>query len=98
MPPVRLLVERVIGNFAQLAHHHSIALYGARREFGAGRLIHKRHELVRETRHGAADTDAADVRAATEPGHPAALGHVALHYRPPAAQLDQALGRTILMR
>src|SRR6185369_14057019 len=55
------------------------------------------HELVRKARHGAADTDAADVRTAADAADPAALRHVALHHRPPAAELDDALGRAVLV-
>src|ERR1043165_3655296 len=58
--------------------------------------IHERHELVREAGHRAADADAADVRAAADPGHPAALGHVAVDDRAPAADLHQALGRVVV--
>ena len=48
--------------------------------------------------HRAADADAADVRAAADAVHPAALADVALHDRPPAAELDDALGRAGLLR
>ena len=63
----------------------------------AGRLVHERHELVGEAGHGAADADAADVGAAADAGHPAALGDVAVDHRPPAADLHQALGRAVLV-
>ena len=65
---------------------------GAGHERAGGR-VHERLELVREARHRAADADAADVRAAAHAVDPAALGHVALDDRAPAAELDQALGR-----
>ena len=48
------------------------------------------HELVGKSGHGAADADAADVRAAADAAHPAALADVALHHRPPAAELHDA--------
>src|SRR5881398_247725 len=54
----------------------------------AGRSVHERHELVGEAGHRAADADAADVRAAADPGHPAALRHVAVHDGAPAPGLD----------
>src|SRR5581483_3207626 len=54
-------------------------------------------ERVREARHGAPDADAADVRASAHAVDPAALGNVALHHRAPAAQLDQALRRAVLL-
>lgn len=47
--------------------------------------------------HGAGDADAADIGAAADAGHPAALGHVAVDDRPPAADLDQALRRAVLV-
>src|SRR5262249_56969816 len=53
-------------------------------------------ELVGEAGHGAGDADAADVRAAADAVDPAALGHVALDHRSPAAQLDQAAWRAVL--
>src|SRR5678815_4259593 len=58
--------------------------------------VHKRHELVRESRHGAADTNSANVRATTDAGHPAALGHVAIYHRSPASNFDQAFRRAVL--
>ena len=63
----------------------------------ARRLVHERHELVGEAGHGAADADAADVGAAADAGHPAALGDVAVDHRTPAAQLHDALGRAVLV-
>jgi len=56
-----------------------------------GGFIHERHELVGESRHGAADANAADVGAAADSSHPAAFGNVAVHDRPPASQLHNAL-------
>ena len=58
-----------------------------------GRLVHERHERVGEAGHGAADADPADVGASPDAAHPAALGHVAVDHRPPAAELDLALVR-----
>lgn len=43
-----------------------------------------------------ADADAADVGAAADAGHPAALGHVAVDDRIPAASPDQAFGRVVV--
>ena len=68
---------------------------GAGHERAGGR-VHERLELVREAGHRAADADAADVRAAAHAVDPAALGHVALDDRAPAAELDQALGLAVL--
>src|SRR5580658_6935835 len=64
----------------------------------SGRLVHEGHELVRETRHRAADTDAADVRATADAGHPSALRNVAVDNRPPATELDQASRRVVVAR
>src|SRR5512135_362814 len=97
-PPLRLLIGRLRREAAEGADDR--AVQGARGggHLGAGGFVHERHELVRETGHGAGDADAAHVRAAADPVDPAALGHVALDDRAPAAQLDQALGRAVLVR
>ena len=70
---------------------------GLRRQQRARRLIHERHELVGKARHRAADADAADVRAAADARHPAALADVALHDRAPASQLDDAERRAVFV-
>src|SRR5690349_3792296 len=62
-----------------------------------GRLVHERHELVRKARHRARDADSADIRTPTNPAHPTAFGHVAVHHGPPAADLYQALRRAIFV-
>src|SRR5580658_1922038 len=95
-PPLRFLVHRAGGEAAEAADDRAVHAAGGRRHGRARRLVHERHELVREARHGAGDADAADVRAAADAVDPAPLGHVALHDRSPAAQLDQALGRAVL--
>src|SRR5215475_13981510 len=82
MPPLRFFVGRMISDAAQRPDHPAVEADGARRERRARRFIHKRHEFVREARHGAGDADAADVRAAADAAHPGALGHVAIHDRP----------------
>src|SRR5215470_8183519 len=98
LAPLRLLVGGLRGEAAKSADHGSV--HGARRrgDLRSRRLVHERHELVREARHGAGDADAAHVRAAAHAVDPAALGHVALDHGSPAAQLDQALGRAVLAR
>src|SRR5690348_4205703 len=96
MPPLWFFVDRFIGDAAQLLHGPAPELHYARRELRARRLIHKRHKFIGEARHGAADADAAHVRTAADAIHPAALRHVAVHNRPPAAQFHQALRRTVL--
>src|SRR5438309_4438667 len=93
--PSRLLVDGVIGPAAQGPNQAAVNSDGRRRERGARRLVHERHELVGKAGHGAGDADAADVRAATDAGHPAALSDIAVHHGSPAAELDQAFRRTV---
>src|SRR5262249_42289141 len=95
LAPLGLLVGRLRGAAAEGAADG--AVHGARGRGALGRrgLVHERHELVGEAWHGAGDADAAHVGAATDAVDPAAFGHVALDHRPPAAELDQALGRTV---
>src|ERR1044071_401906 len=66
-----------------------------RREQRTGWLIHKRHKLIGKSRHGATDTDTADIRATTNTGHPTALAYITLYYRSPTPQSDNALPITI---
>src|SRR5213596_2873569 len=94
--PLRLLVQRAGGIATEAAYHRAVHTARGRRHGRARRLIHERHELVREAGHRAGDADAAHVGAAAHAVDPAALGHVALDHGAPAAELDQALGRTVL--
>src|SRR3982750_3664576 len=96
--PARLLVDRRVRDAAQLADQRPVGGGDGRREPAAGRRVHERHELVGEAGHRARDADPADVRAAADAVHPAALGDVAVDDRPPAADLDQALGRVVVQR
>src|ERR1022692_2098137 len=98
LAPLRFLVRGLRGEPAERADDRSVQRARGRRHSGTWRLVHEGHELVREPRHGAGNADAADVRAAAHAVDPAALGDVALHYRPPAAQLHQALRRAVLGR
>src|SRR3954471_20373397 len=95
--PGRLLVGRALGEAAQRADDRAVHPAGGAGHGGTGRLVHERHELVGEARHRAGDADAADVGAAADPVDPSALGDVALDDRPPAAELDQALGGAVLL-
>src|SRR3954469_21586238 len=97
VPPLRLLVDRLVRDAPQPADRRAVDAGDERRDAAARRLVHERHELVGEARHRAADADAADVRAAADPGHPAALGDVAVDDRAPAADLDQALRRVVVV-
>src|SRR6478735_8060458 len=94
--PGGFLVQRGLGDLAQAAYGLAVQRAPPRRQLGSGWLVHERHELVREPGHGAADADAADVRAAADPVDPPALRDVALDHRSPAAELDDALGRAVL--
>src|SRR4249919_3672328 len=50
-PPGRFLVHRLLGDFAQAPDRLAVDGAAARRQLGAGWLVHERHELVREPRH-----------------------------------------------
>src|ERR1700716_401464 len=95
MTPLRLFVDGILGYRAQGADGPAISADGRARDFRSRGFIHERHELIGESRHGAADADSAHVGAAANSGHPAALGHIAVHYRTPASQLHDALGRAV---
>src|SRR5690242_12021960 len=97
--PLRLLVDAAIRDRAHLSDERAVrALDDPARERGTRRLVHERHELVGEAGHRAADADPAHVRAASEAVHPAALRHVAVHDRPPAAGLHEALRAVVIVR
>src|SRR5665811_2042606 len=98
LAPLGLLVGRFRGEAPERADDRSVEHARRGRDPGSRRLVHERHELVREAGHRAGDADAADIRAAAHAVDPAALGYVALDDRPPAAELDQALGRSVLGR
>src|SRR6204780_4645801 len=93
--PLRFLVQRLGRETAQAADHRAVHAAGGRRDGRAWRLVHERHELVRDPGHRAGDADPAHVRASADAVDPASLGHVALDHGTPAAQLDQALGRVV---
>src|SRR5437016_2215255 len=100
MSPLRLRVHRRLRVLAQLADGAAVGGDGLGGEFGAGRFVEegRLHELVGEAGHRAADADAADVGAAANTVHPAALADVALHHRPPAAELDDTFARAVADR
>src|SRR5262245_57982890 len=95
--PLGLLVDRLHGEAAQGPDDRAVHAAGRGGDPCARWLVHERHELVREARHGAGDADAAHVVAAADAVDPAAFRHVALDHRTPAAQLDKALGRAVLL-
>src|SRR5579863_2547269 len=95
MPPFGFFVDCGLGHAAEGTNGAAISTDRRTRHLRPGWLIHKRHELVREAGHGAADADAADVGAAADSGHPSAFGNVAVHHRTPASELHDALGRAV---
>src|SRR4051794_8760151 len=70
VPPLGLLVHRLVGHAAQPPDELAVARGQCRRDAAAGRRVHERHELVGEAGHRAADADAAHVRAAADAGLP----------------------------
>src|SRR6478609_10447163 len=74
--PLGLLVDRLERHLAQVADELAVGLRAGGRQLAAGRLVHERHELVREAGHRAADADAAHVRTPADAVEPAALRHV----------------------
>src|ERR1700750_71654 len=70
--PLRFLVRGLGGEIAQAADHRAVHAARGRRHGRARRLVHERHELVREAGHRAGDADTAHVPAAAPPacGHP----------------------------
>src|SRR3954468_3227412 len=97
VPPLRLLVDRLVRDAPQAADRRAVHAGDERRDAAARRLVHERHELVGEARHRAADAEAAAVWAAADARHPAALGDVAVDDRPPAADLHEALRRVVVV-
>jgi len=95
MPPFRVLIDGGIGERAQGSDNLAVSANADAGDLCFRRLVHERHKLVRETRHRAADADASDVWASPDASHPAALRHVAIDYRAPAAQFHDALRGTV---
>src|SRR3954453_21672664 len=83
--PLGFLVDGARRHGPQLPDDRSVHAGHRRREVRARWFVHERHELVGEARHRAADADAADVGTPADAVDPAALGHVALYDRAPAA-------------
>src|SRR5579863_1254574 len=96
--PLRFFVESPFGDATQAADQPAVGSARRRRDLAPRRLVHEGHELVGKARHGAADADAAHVRAAADTVDPTALGNVALDDRTPAAELHDALGGAVLVR
>src|SRR5580700_6600265 len=71
--PSRLVLECVVRDLPETSNRASVQPARHRRNLGAGWLVHERHELVGESRHGAADADTADVRATADAVDPTPL-------------------------
>src|SRR3954451_13785747 len=97
VPPLRFLVDGLVRDPAELPDHGAVEPLDRGGQTATRRRIHERHELVGEARHRAADADPAHVGTAADAGHPAALRHIAVHDRPPAADLHLALGRVVVL-
>src|SRR5580658_6560514 len=98
MPPLRLLIHRFLRNRTQRPDRPAIDGDARARNSGSRRLIHEGHELVGKSRHGASNADSPHIRTAANARHPAALRHVAVHYRSPASELHDAFRRAIHFR
>src|SRR5277367_216930 len=93
--PGRFLIKRCLREAPQGVNRAPIGHHRSGRKQRTGRLVHKRHELVRKSRHGAADANPADVGTTANSAHPAALSDVALHHRSPASEFYDARGRAV---
>src|SRR5580693_2337796 len=91
MAPLGLFVDRGLSHGSQGTNRAPIGADSCAGNLCPRRFIHEGHKLVGESGHGAADADAAHVGAATDSGHPATFGNVAVHDWPPASQLHNAL-------
>src|SRR5436190_9911017 len=73
MSPFGFLIHGMVGNGAQRTDEAAVRADEHAGKSCAGRFVHERHELVGKTRHGAADANATDVRAAADAVHPSAF-------------------------
>src|ERR1700675_2525475 len=83
MAPLRFFVHRSVGDAAHGADETAIGADDVAGKLGPRRFVHKRHELIREPGHGAADADAAHIGAAADAPHPSPLGYVAVDHGSP---------------
>src|SRR5258708_20267368 len=73
VPPGRFFIERRLREPAQGVNCAAIRHHRARREQRTRRLVHERHELVREARHRATDANPAHITPPAHSSHPSAL-------------------------
>src|ERR1700728_942429 len=95
MPPLGFFVHRVLSDRTQRPDGAPVDANRAAGDVRPRRLIHERHEFIRESWHRARDADAAYGRASANSRHPSALRNVAVHHRPPASKFHNALRGTI---
>src|ERR1700738_3886934 len=98
MTPPGFLIDGILRDRPQRPNGAAIHAYRAAGDVAAWRFIHKRHEFVGKPRHGAANTNAPNVRAAANSSHPPAFGNVTVHHGTPASQLHDALRRPVHLR
>src|SRR5262245_18879340 len=96
--PFGFFVDGAIRDCSQRSNHVSVDTHSRRGEGGSRRFLHERHKFVRKTRQRAGDADTADVEAASDAPHPAALRDIAIDDGAPAADLYQASRFAVLMR
>src|SRR5690242_8623094 len=95
--PCRFFIERCLRELSQCVNGLAVSHHRVRRQQRAGWLVHERHELVRKTRHRAADTNPTNIRTTTHAVDPTTLTNVALDHRSPATELHDALARSVLL-
>src|SRR6185369_2864835 len=96
--PLRFLVDRRIRDGSQQLDALAIRLNHVGGDLRTGRRVHEGHKLIGEAGHRTSDTNTADVRTATDSGHPAPLRHVTVHHWSPASDLHDAFRRAIIIR
>src|ERR1700722_3913118 len=96
--PTRFFIERSLSKPAQSVNCFSVCGHGGGGKQGAGWLVHEGHELIRETRHSAANTDPTNIRTAADSCHPTTFPNVALDNRAPAPQFYDALNIPVFFR
>src|SRR5271156_3133672 len=84
MTPLRFFVYRSVCKCPQRSNRLAIHSVCCSRNLCSRGFVNERHDFVREAWHGAANADAADVRAPANACHPPALRHVAVDHWPPA--------------
>src|SRR5258708_30323624 len=84
-----VLVESVLGKAAERPDQGAITSDQIAGKLGTWWLIHERHEFIRESRHGASDTDSSHIGASADPTHPTAFLHIAVDHGTPAPNFPE---------